>query len=349
MKKALLLYAVCACVFLVLHDGRAFGQPITEIDVIEGNNANITRSGWLKCPTDLNKGARGKHIYIVYKRNSGKAPVTDFRVILGENTQPPTGFTKIGVDLNKGAGGEYIYLCYKRDNSLAPIDDITILEGRNAIKETPYITDPVDLNKGCGAKTPYLYLAFKRTGSKTLPMEARGALAGILREHLAQYLDGQRYDISGKNGFNGHVAPSKAKTDLNLTCQSMCLLSQPYQLVADFTLLCPVIGKASISGKLGSASSNLSAIVRVRLRVVIDLEFQGQRVGVRGARVDHIIGKAEGFSFHNEAAKILNRYASDKAEVAAEKTAVAVRTLVNSRLSQLTGNDRFILDLQKYR
>lgn len=116
---------------------------------------------------DLNKGAKGKYIYLLYKLGSGTdKKVTDIIInYLNEWTGEPAkeGYTHIPDDLNKGAGGSYIFIDYKVEND-SDQSGYQALGVRNTTtpvsKDWVLITDkngnPVDLNKGAGGE--YLYL-----------------------------------------------------------------------------------------------------------------------------------------------------------------------------------------------
>ena len=140
---------------------------ITELEVIVGDSSSIQAPpGFIKIPVDLNKNAKGKYIYLCFKRGEG-SPITGLTVILGEKTSPPSGYTKIPVDLNKGAGGEYIYLCYKKGSGV-PILDIILQSTSSNNQYFPrgydgisYSQIAVDLNKGAGGDYIYLYYLAK--------------------------------------------------------------------------------------------------------------------------------------------------------------------------------------------
>src|SRR5204863_4248815 len=104
--------------------------------------------------------------------------ITDLAVAHGNSDKvaAPAGFTKIGVDLNKGAGGEFIYLCYRKGGTTPPIDGLTVIFGRDAQPKLPFVKIDVDLNKGAGSATPFIWLCYKRSGSREVAENLRFAL-----------------------------------------------------------------------------------------------------------------------------------------------------------------------------
>src|SRR5687768_15748724 len=109
----------------------AMAAPITGVDVIAGDNANISRAGWEKVNLDLNKGAGGKFIYLLVQHGTG-TPVVNLAVVNGKNAAAPPGYTKINVDLNAGAGGDFLYLCYQKSSSGRPLDSLKVISGGNS-------------------------------------------------------------------------------------------------------------------------------------------------------------------------------------------------------------------------
>lgn len=93
-------------------------RPITDLKIIIGDSDSIPApTGFEKIPVDLNKGAKGKFIYLCKKYGSAgdfNEGVRDITVIGGShsNLTPPYNYKKLPQDLNKGAEGEFIYLCF---------------------------------------------------------------------------------------------------------------------------------------------------------------------------------------------------------------------------------------------
>ena len=107
-------------------------------------HSNPCPAGYDWDDTDINEGAKGRSIYLCYKK--GRYPLFDaitnvtlasdrddsnvgcpsgynrvFRAALGsDNTGPGSG------DLNAGAGGSYIYLCTKKLGTGAPLIDVNV-------------------------------------------------------------------------------------------------------------------------------------------------------------------------------------------------------------------------------
>lgn len=100
-------------------------QCIVDIKLYDLGSAyagpNPTADGYYLIPQDLNEGAGGDFIYVLFKygwdTDTDPAPITGMRVVnasMGDVALPgdikPAGFC----DLNRGAGGDYIYLYFSR-------------------------------------------------------------------------------------------------------------------------------------------------------------------------------------------------------------------------------------------
>ncbi len=163
---------------------------ITNLQVIVGNSSAQVPPGFTKIPVDLNKGAKGKYIYLCFKRDSG-TPITGVTVISGKDTSPPTGYTKIPQDLNEGAKGDYLYLCYK-EGSGVPILDIVFQSTSDnnqfaprGYDGIPYSQVAVDLNKGAGGD--YIYLYYLQKNPDESPNFDNGIKAAMLANPAREY------------------------------------------------------------------------------------------------------------------------------------------------------------------
>ncbi len=141
--------------------------PITDLNVTIADGPFVNPpSGFTQITVDLNQGSGGKFIYLDYLKGGNKDPISDIKVISGEDAKCPSGYTKIDKDLNKGSGGEYLYLCYQRSKSASPIVDIRIYsvekDYQSVLNTSPYgyVSTKTDLNKGAGGR--YIYLYFLR-------------------------------------------------------------------------------------------------------------------------------------------------------------------------------------------
>ena len=106
----------------------------TDIMVAGGSSKDVrNQSGWNSYDQDLNKGAGGDYIYLLYKQATTTTPeqgfITDLKVVHGSYQEtftengvewtlaPYTGgdhFKKLKGDLNSNAGGKDIHLFYTR-------------------------------------------------------------------------------------------------------------------------------------------------------------------------------------------------------------------------------------------
>ncbi|MFD5431242.1 hypothetical protein ACFWJ4_03540 [Kitasatospora sp. NPDC127067] len=80
------------------------GHCITDVNVLVAYDKNPVPvpTGWKVLDTDLNSGVSGDYLYLVHERCDQDHPITDIRVLVGDE-KPPKGYEKIPVDLNKGA------------------------------------------------------------------------------------------------------------------------------------------------------------------------------------------------------------------------------------------------------
>ena len=89
--------------------------PIMEVDFIAyDSQQSATIDGWNWSSVDLNRGARGKYIYMYWRYANGKLPITCLTFLITPQAGPPEieGYTQVGCDLNEGAGGQYIWAYY---------------------------------------------------------------------------------------------------------------------------------------------------------------------------------------------------------------------------------------------
>ncbi|EIE79124.1 hypothetical protein RO3G_03829 [Rhizopus delemar RA 99-880] len=96
-------------------------DPITAITAKECFTSNCYLDGWERVEKDLNKGVIvGMSVYLFFKREKTKDPVTDVVVILNDQTTPE-GYTKVDVNLNSITfRGDSIHLWYKTSNTPSP-------------------------------------------------------------------------------------------------------------------------------------------------------------------------------------------------------------------------------------
>lgn len=139
---------------------------IHKLDIISGNNPDIehSKSSFIKCPVDLNEGAKGEFIYLCYEEKTfdyqnPQDAVTDIMILF--NNQPcPSGYEKLHTDLNKGAGGDYIHLCYKKEpyDVNTAIKKIFVESGDSSNFKSRKDTNRVDGDLNRGAKGKFVYL-----------------------------------------------------------------------------------------------------------------------------------------------------------------------------------------------
>lgn len=340
-------------------------DSITNLDVIVGEDANITKKGWEKITGDLNKGANGKFIYLVCQHGSG-TPITDLTVVFGDKAEVPTpaGFTKIPVDLNKGAEGKFIYLCYKKAKGV-PIDGLKVIMGDkpSITPPAPYVKIPIDLNKGCGSDTPYIYLCYRTAssglGDRELPADFRNALAGLIEGRVAQALDGKTFSeeqterfkkgiLSVTGEFEAHAEFKSPKTDLNLTLPSIQLLRKPDRLVFELSVVAPLKGRASGRIKnVAKASSNFTATGRLTARVQILVTHKGTTITAAPEVLD-LDCQVKDVHFANDLANAVRGDVKEVVNDVLDAKEKVIKQLINDALAQAVKDGKFSKDLASF-
>lgn len=155
---------------------------ITDVMVIAGDQSQtdgyktqLQNQGWTVIDNDLNAGAGGKFIYLLYKTNessgSSGTAVTGFYLKTGNSDHPNTltydGHTynlasAVGSnDLNCGAGGAYIFLYYTKE-AFSPgrmVTDIYFNNNSNgALGANGNTSSGFDLNSGAGGDYIYMHV-----------------------------------------------------------------------------------------------------------------------------------------------------------------------------------------------
>lgn len=175
-----LLASLLACIVpAAFSAGMVQGRYISELRVTF--DSEPVPAGFTKIPTDLNKGAKGKFVYLCYRETSNPdEAIRGLKILSGQNATAPVGYARINRDLNSGAGGSFLYLAYTKDRSTGPpIREIkfdvsaTSLAKRNASRMANgglvlstnlppaqrYTHLETDLNKGSGGT--FIYLMYR--------------------------------------------------------------------------------------------------------------------------------------------------------------------------------------------
>ena len=156
---------------------------VTDIMTIAGGSSNIKdpylKQGWKYAGFDLNSGAGGDFVYLLYKTSgdngSSGTPVTDVYLMIKiddsfhNQTLKQGGRTYHlvdgGHDLNKGAGGDYIYLYYTKEPFAngRKVTNIIVDENEEGAEGKNGNNNPADLNSGVSTGTrPYLHVTATR-------------------------------------------------------------------------------------------------------------------------------------------------------------------------------------------
>ena len=150
-------------------------EYITDVIIVNSKNSKNARmnEGWTAIDYDLNKGAGGSYVYLLYKTTksmgSSGEPITDFYIRTGKN--PPASLTYNGrtyyspdenCDLNHGAGGNFIYLYYTKDAfpDGHAITGIWFDGAQNGGVPADGGVEGFDLNNGAGGNYIYMHISY---------------------------------------------------------------------------------------------------------------------------------------------------------------------------------------------
>ncbi len=161
---------------------------ITDVMVIAGNAAETLiyktqyqNEGWTVINKDLNAGANGSFVYLLYKTNessgSSGSPISGFYLKGGSDSSRPETITHDGHtyyrspwagndDLNHGAGGDYIFLYYTKD-TFSPEEWVTHIhfnDNANGAVGKNGGTSGYDLNCNAGGEYIYMHVSTTLTG-----------------------------------------------------------------------------------------------------------------------------------------------------------------------------------------
>ena len=185
MKSSVRIILLAAGLLLAAVQGMQ-AQFVTDVVVIGGSLSETStqineygRQGYILINKDLNEGAGGAYIYLMYKNSGSNAPITDLHVRIRDNHDCPdtftyekrtyhrapidgnSGFKNSQGDLNYSAHGKFIYLYYSRDgySPARAVSGITIDNSSQLAVGENGTAAAADLNKGAGGKFVYLHVA----------------------------------------------------------------------------------------------------------------------------------------------------------------------------------------------
>lgn len=127
----------------------ATDKPITDLTVVaeggsEGGCGDLGKY-WHRVGQqqgsngDLNHGSGGKYIYLCYKKDPLRGPISALKLNDGDCD---SGYYRAGTDkdsngdLNQGAGGKYIYMCFKRGCKATTVQGRWVVHGGQIAGET---------------------------------------------------------------------------------------------------------------------------------------------------------------------------------------------------------------------
>ena len=161
---------------------------VTDVMLIgAGKSINTLKSkyqdeGWTLIDQDLNKGAGGAYVFLLYKKGTDKSQaITDFYIKVTDSPDHPEtmtynnrtyyltpgggndDFNNGGRDLNRSAGGKFIYLYYTKDSfddDRAALDIYVDDAKSGALGQNGDNTTGFDLNSGAGGDYIYLHVTY---------------------------------------------------------------------------------------------------------------------------------------------------------------------------------------------
>ena len=142
---------------------------ISDISFVLGKNPYVP-SDYTLIPTDLNHGARGEYIYLVFKTTSDpKEAINGLNVFAGTKAsgwpiQP--GYIRIPQDLSLGAGGKFVYCCYTKTSRNPPITGLCVIKGKSPHVYPPdesWVKIMQDCNQGSGGSFVYICYSYTAT------------------------------------------------------------------------------------------------------------------------------------------------------------------------------------------
>ncbi|KAK9963816.1 hypothetical protein ABG768_006978 [Culter alburnus] len=149
----------------------ASGKQITTLNVstCKEEEEILAAQGYQFINVNLNEGARGNQIFLWYKKESGKSPVTRIEFSFNEQMKSglaDAGYEQVKKDLNAGvsdADNIFLWYFYGSTEYDMPIVDLKVTKGA---KEEPVLLKDgwerlgCDLNRNAGGN--YIYLWMKR-------------------------------------------------------------------------------------------------------------------------------------------------------------------------------------------
>ncbi|KAL1918535.1 uncharacterized protein VTP21DRAFT_3195 [Calcarisporiella thermophila] len=112
---------------------------------------------WHRVPMDLNKGAKGKYIYLHYRKDARGKPITNI-IQLKDDEPAPAGYKKLELNVNEGSKAPKRYLAFTTSLSAGdPIQNLLVKFGGDAIAIDGYRKFNFNLNDGLGEVVNLFY------------------------------------------------------------------------------------------------------------------------------------------------------------------------------------------------
>lgn len=105
-------------VFLHLKEDLA-ADPITDIQILRGNETPKPSNVWTRLDTNLNEGSstEDSSLWLYYTKNTSvsRNPISSIIVKTGSHPEVAAEYRRVPVNLNEGVGGQAMYIYYSQD------------------------------------------------------------------------------------------------------------------------------------------------------------------------------------------------------------------------------------------
>lgn len=209
--KTIRQFFICLVALLGVAQGIKAEDYITDVMLIgAGGSINDLKvkylnEGWKLVDKDLNAGAGGAYVFLLYKTNSSQGssmePITDFYLRVTDTADHPNtishkdrtynltpgggndDFNNGGCDLNRSAGGKFIYLYYtKQDYPYLnrPVTSITFDGKSDGALGKNGTSEACDLNNGAGGEHIFMHFTINKWEEKRVTTSYRDLDGGMV-------------------------------------------------------------------------------------------------------------------------------------------------------------------------
>ena len=322
--KSLLKKSLIALVLLTAFMQAARAQFFTDVKVIANKNLNEVNSlrtqyqnlGWKVIEKDLNEGAGGAYIYMLYKTGGTTDAITGFYLRVSEKNDSPeslnfngrryyrasydgsSGFKNAKGDLNNEAGGKFIHLYYTKD-AITPgqfVYRVYFNDKQDSVVGENGGSYACDINKGARGSYIYMHVLESDHGRDSVPYIERywDSSAAAVRETAKScddynWLEGSENATTLASGWYVVDHDAKYKETLNvmgnvriILCDGATLNAQQ-GIYIQFGQTLTVYGQSGDSGKLyAHPDNNIAGIGGVENKVAGHFIMHGGEIDAQG-------------------------------------------------------------------